>query len=81
MCHTAAAIFSDRDGAVPHAPPLTSSTGVTTIKPVSGRCCTVYGAPSSHVTACCNDWSRRALCCLDLVWVEASLPLSPLPGA
>ena len=59
-----------------HSPP---STGVRTICPLSGRCLTRYSAPSSPETASCNVLKRRARCCLDLTWVKAFCPLSPLP--
>ena len=76
MRHTAATVFSDRDGAIGFAPPPPPrATGVNTIWPLSGRCCIVQGAPSSLETTSSNDWSRRALCCLDLTWEKGLLPL------
>ena len=62
-------------------PPPPPATGVNMIRPVSGRCCTVYGAPSSREMTSSNDWSRHALCCLDLIWEKGLLPLPPLPVA
>ena len=80
MHHTAATVFSHRDGAVGLAPlPPLEATSVNMIWPVSGRCCTVQGAPRSRVTMSYNDESRRALCCLDLIWEKGLLPLAPLP--
>ena len=77
MRHTAAMVFPHRDSVVGFAspPPPPPATGVNTTWPVSGRCCTVWGAPSSRETTSSQDWSRRALCCLDLTWKKGLLPL------
>ena len=38
----------------------------------------MYGSPSCCHTTCCNDSTRRAWCCPDLIWVKGFLPLSPV---
>ena len=39
-----------------------------------GQSCIMYRAPSSHKTTSCDDLSRRAVCCLDLIWTNVLLP-------
>ena len=46
---------------------------------MSGRCLTRYSAPSSPETTSCNVLKRRARWCVDLTWLKAFFPLSPLP--
>ena len=80
MQHTATTGVSHKDGAVWYALPPPSSIVVGTIYPVSGKCCMVYGVPTFGNTSCIK-LSGDTLCCLDFVWVNALLHVSPLTRA
>ena len=67
MRHTKATVFSHMDGAVGRAPLPPPSTGVRTIRPVSGRCFTKYSAPSSPDNVLqCPQAAGRVLPGLDM---------------
>ena len=79
MRHNDATVFSHKDGVVGFAPPPPPGYWCPPDPGRVRRCCTMLGAPRSRETMSSNDYSRRALCCLDLIWEKALLALAPLP--